>query len=140
MNDFKKNVMDFNMTIYTPVRIPDPKHLGIFMMTRVIPRMKEDGDVAFAWHWARSDSCVYNAKELAMETAMYKKKGLKCDKGDSTWFYEWTAKNGKKHRCLMNTEIWYKEGEEHYTSPFAYLFNQIMGAGLHITRCRFEDV
>jgi hypothetical protein len=140
MNDFKQNVMDFKMNIYTNGPFPDPKHLGIHMMTRVIPRMKEEGDVAFAWHWRNNDACVYNAKELAKETAMYKKKGLKCSKGDSTWFYEWTSRDGKKHRCLMDTEIWYKEDEDFRTSPFAYLFNQFMGAGLHITKCRFEDI
>jgi hypothetical protein len=101
--------------------------------------MEEDNDVAFAWHWRANDACVYSAEELALEIDNYKSRGLKCSKGDSTWFYDWTIK-GKKHRCLMTTEIWYKEDEDHRTSPFAYLFNQFMGAGLHITRVRFVDL
>ena len=137
MKDFKQNVMDFKTNIYTNGPIHDPKRLGIHMMTRVIPRMMEDGDVAFAWHWRANDACVYNAKELEMETTNYKERGLKCDKGNTTWFYDWKSQ-GKMYRCLMNTEIWYLEDEHHRTSPFAYLFNQFMGAGLHITRVRFE--
>ena len=140
MMDFKKNVMNYKINIYTNVDIPDPKHLGIYMMTKVIPKMEDLGDVAFAWHWASKSPCTYNAQELEMETNNYKKMGCKCDKGDSTWFYEWKSKDGKKHRCLMNTEIWYLEDKDHETSPFAFLFNQIMGSGLHITRVRFEEV
>ena len=141
MMDFQKHVMTFKMKVFTNSPIPDPKNLGIHMMTEAIPKMRLKGDMAFAWHWVGNDVCLYNQKEYDDETDSYKKKGLKKAEGDTTWFYDWVeGKSIKKCRAVMTTEIWFKEGADHNTSPFAILFGQMFGAGLHITKVRFEDL
>jgi len=143
MSDFKKAVVDFKTVIFTnqprsEITAPHPQHLGLHVMTQLIPKMEATGDVAFAWHWKRNDVCVYNPAEYAEETGMYNKKGLKMDKGDTTWFYDYTYK-GNKRRCILTTEIWYNKTERFRISPFAFLFRQYMAEGLHITKVRFVN-
>jgi hypothetical protein len=138
MNDFKQSVMTFQMKIHSPTPLPDPKNLGIYMMTKIIPHMEGAKDVAFAWHWKANDVVVYDQSEYDTETTSYRKKGLKADKGDTPYFYDYTFK-GKKRRCILTSEIWYKDDEDFRTSPFAFLFGQFFGSGLHITRVRFEN-
>jgi len=139
MENFKDAVMGFSTRIYSQGGLPDPKHLGIHLLTGVIPQMEAGGDVAFAWGWKPKDVLVYNPQEYETETKMYKDKfKMKCDLGDTTWFYDYTSK-GKKRRAILTTEIWYDPKGKHGTSPIAYLFRQFLAAGLHITKVRFED-
>ena len=138
MSNFKEAVLNFKTVIHSSQPMPDPKHLGLHVMTQLIPKMEATGDVAFAWHWKGNDVCVYNPAEYAEETGMYRKKGLKMDKGDTTWFYDYTYK-GNKRRCILTTEIWYNNTERFRTSPFAFLFRQYMAEGLHITKVRFVN-
>jgi len=139
MENFKEAVMSFNTRIYSQGNLPDPKHLGLCLLTRVIPQMEAGGDVAFAWGWVPKDVVVYNPEEYKTETKMYQDKfKMKCDKGDTTWFYDYTYKD-KKRRAILTTEIWYDPKGNHGTSPIAYLFRQYLAAGLHITKVRFED-
>jgi len=134
MSNFKEAVLNFKTVIHSSQPMPDPKHLGLHVMTQLIPKMEATGDVAFAWHWKGNDVCVYNPAEYAEETGMYRKKGLKMDKGDTTWFYDYTYK-GNKRRCILTTEIWYNNTERFRTSPFAFLFRQYMAEGLTSPRC-----
>jgi hypothetical protein len=138
MSDLKEQVMNFKTRCYGAEA--DPRHLGVFLLTKVIPTMDGDGDVAFAWAWAKKDVCVYSQKEYDGETAMYQKKHkmTKTD-GDTTWFYEFKNKNGKKRKAVMTTEIWFKEDADFATSPIALLLGQFFGAGLHIVKVKFED-
>lgn len=139
MQDFKTAVMDFNTRIYSQAGLPDPKHLGLMLLTKCIPQMEERGDMAFAWGWKPKDVLLYNQQEYMTEMTMYRDKfKMKCDKGDTTWFYDYTSK-GKKRRAILTTEIWYNPNEQHNTSPIAYLFRQYLASGLHITKVKFED-
>jgi len=138
MSDFKQAVLSFKTVIHSSQPMPDPKHLGLHVMTQLIPKMEATGDVAFAWHWKGNDAVVYNPAEYAEETGNYRKKGLKMDKGDTTWFYDYTFK-GNKRRCILTTEIWYNNKERFRISPFAFLFRQYMAEGLHITKVRFVN-
>jgi hypothetical protein len=138
MSDFKKQVLDFKTTVFgSPV---NPRSLGIYILSNVIPNMYRQGDIGFAWGWKAKDVIVYNQNEYDTETTMYRSKFnlVKVD-GDTTWFYDFTI-GGKKHRAIITTEIWYKEDEHFNTSPIACLFNQFMAAGLHISKVRFEDL
>ena len=138
-SDFKARALGKLPTIYTNGKLPDLKQLAIYLLARVIPEMDRDGDHAFAWLWAKEDICVYNADEYATETGMYKTKHkMKMDKGDTTWFYDYTLK-GKKRRCVMTTEIWYKPNASHNLSPIAIIFGQMFANGLHIVKCEFKD-
>ena len=140
-SDFKKRVLSDNFpTIYTNTKMPDPKHLGVYLMTKVIPVMDERNEYAFGWFWAREDVGVYSKEEYTTETNMYKTTHkMKCAPGDTTWYYDYKV-GDKKRRCIMTTEIWYKPRANHNVSPIAILFAQFMGAGLHIVKCKFEDV
>ena len=138
-SSFKDAVLNFKTRIFTNAPLPDPRHLGVYLLTKVIPQMDANGEHSFAWIWAAKDVGVYNQQEYETETEMYRKKHkMRKADGDTTWFYDYTLK-GKKRRCVMTTEIWYKEGKEHNVSPIAYLFGQFMANGFHITKCRFED-
>jgi hypothetical protein len=138
MSNLKEQVLNFKTQCFGAVA--DPRHLGVYLLSKVIPSMDNGGDVAFAWAWAKKDVCVYNQSEYDGETAMYrnKHKMIKTD-GDTTWFYEF-KKDGKKRKALITTEIWFKENEDHNTSPIALLLGQFFGAGLHIAKVKFEDV
>lgn len=140
MNDFKQHILTLEPPrIYSPTPMPDLKHLGIHLLAKVIPTMDTNGDIAFGWLWRMNQVGVYNKNEYETETTMYKDKlKMKKDDGDTIWFYEF-KKGDKKRRCVMTTEIWYMKNEQHNTSPIAILFNQYLAAGLHITKCRFED-
>jgi hypothetical protein len=139
MENFKDAVMGFSTRIFSQGDLPDPKQLGIRLLTKCIPQMEAGGDVAFAWGWRVNDVVLYNQREYATETNMYKDRfKMKCCLGDTTWFYDYTSK-GKKRRAILTTEIWYKPDAEHNTSPIAFLFRQYLSAGLHITKVRFED-
>lgn len=138
MSDLKEQVINFKTKIFGHCPA-DPRHLGIHLLTKVIPSMDGNGDVAFAWAWAKNDVCVYNQEEYDGETKMYrtKHKMVKTD-GDTTWFYDF-KKGDKKRKAIITTEIWYKENADHNTSPIAILLGQFFGAGLHIAKVRFED-
>ena len=139
MCDLKEQVLNFKTKIhgYCPA---DPRHLGVYLLTKVIPMMDGTGDVAFAWAWAKNDVGVYNQSEYDGETKMYRKQHkMKKTDGDTTWFYEFKNKDGKKRRALITTEIWFKEDADHNTSPIAILLGQFFGAGLHISKVKFED-
>ena len=141
MKDLKQHILNVSPPrIYSNYPMPDLKSLGVHLLAKVIPAMDKNGDVAFAWFWRMNQMGVYNQQEYDTETTMYQKehKMLK-DNGDTTWCYEF-KKGDKKRRCVMTTEIWYKKDEEHRTSPIALLLNQYFAAGLHIVKCRFEDV
>jgi hypothetical protein len=142
MEDFKKAVVDYKMRVFASGGAGlDPRSIGIFILTKVIPMMDAQNDIAFFWHWARSDVGVYNQKEYDEETGRYKKQHkMVKDDGDATWFYDFKNKDGKMRRCIITTEIWYKKGADHNVSPIAYLFGQMFGNGFHIAKCRFEDV
>tara|TARA_R110000868_G_C10861391_1_gene761546 strand:- start:1034 stop:1486 length:453 start_codon:yes stop_codon:yes gene_type:complete len=138
MQNFKEAVMTFSTRIYSQGDLPNPQKLGIALLAKVIPAMEANGDVAFAWGWGPKDVLLYNQQEYETETATYVSlHKMKCDKGDTTWFHDYTSK-GKKRRAILTTEIWYTKGQ-HSVSPIAYLFRQFMAAGLHITKVRFED-
>ena len=139
--DLKQLFMGTGQTrIFANGPMPDLKKLAVMILAKAIPNMEEHGDVAFAWLWARNDLGVYNQKEYETETSMYAKqhKMKKCD-GDTVYHYDFT-KDGKKRRCILTTEIWYKPRANHQLSPVAMLFGQYMSNGLHITKCRFENV
>ena len=139
MENFKTAVMDFNTSIYSQRELPDPKHLGMSLLTKVIPQMEAQGDVAFAWGWKPKDVLLYNKQEYETETNRYKDHfKMKCDNGDKVWFYDYTYKD-KKRRAILTTEIWYDPKGQHSVSPIAFLFRQFLAAGLHITKVRFED-
>jgi hypothetical protein len=65
---------------------------------------------------------------------------MKKTDGDTTWTYEFKNKDGKKKKASITTEIWFKDNENHNTSPIALLLGQFFGAGLHISKVKFEDV
>ena len=135
--DLKERVINFQTKCYGAVA--DPRSVGIHLLTKVIPYMDGNGDMAFAWAWAKHDVCMYNQAEYDEETTTYRKKHkMKKHDGDTTWFYEF-KKDGKKRKAIMTTEIWFKEDGHHNTSPIALLFGQFLGAGLHITKVKFED-
>ena len=135
--DLKEQVLNFKTKCYGGVAA-DPRHLGVYLLAKVIPAMEDSGDVAFAWHWANKDVCVYNQSEYDTETGNYRKLKMKKDDADTTWTY--TFKKGDKNRkAIITTEIWYKKNADHNTSPIALLFGQFFAAGLHIAKVRFED-
>lgn len=142
MEDFKKAVVDYKMRVFASGGAGlDPRSIGIFILTQVIPRMDVNNDIAFFWHWKLGDVGVYNQKEYDAETALYKTQHkMVKDAGDTTWFYDFKNKEGKMRRCIITTEIWYKKNGNHNVSPIAYLFGQMFGNGLHISKCRFEDI
>jgi hypothetical protein len=140
MGDLKEQVMNFKTRIYSNQQTADPRQLGVYILAKVIPTMDEVGDVAFAWHWAKNDLCVYNQQEYDNETRRYlKEHKMKNHEGDTAWNYVFKNKSGKMRKAVLTTDIWFKEGVEHATSPVAYLLNQFMGAGLHIAKVKFED-
>jgi hypothetical protein len=137
MCDLRKQVIGYKTECHGAVI--DPRHLGVYLLTIVIPEMYRTGEVAFAWAWAKKDVCVYNQAEYDQETAVYlKKHNMQKDDGDTTWFYEF-KKDGKKLKAIMTTEIWFKEDASHNTSPIALLLGQFFGAGLHIVKVKFEE-
>jgi len=139
-SDLKEHVLNYKTIHYTNQHKIDPRHLGIHILTKPIPAMDVNGDMAFAWLWARNDLGVYNQAEYDGETKMYRTTHkMKKDNGDTEWFYEFKNRDGKKRKATITTEIWYKPGEDHRTSPVATLLGQFMGAGLHIAKVRFED-
>ena len=138
MNDFKKMVMGHQPKVFSPTPMPDPKHLGTFLMTKVIPSMWKK-DVAFGWHFVMKDVFVYDADEYRIETNNYKEHNCVKTDGDQTWVYEWKF-HGKTRRCIMTTEIWYEEGKDYPLSPVAILFGQMFGNGFHIVKCQWEEV
>ena len=139
MSDLKERVMTFQTKCFGAAA--DPRQLGVYLLARVIPAMDANGDVAFAWAWAKNDVCVYNQAEYDGETKMYRTRHkMKKTDGDTTWYYEFKNKDGKKRKAVITTEIWYKENENHNTSPIALLLGQFFGAGLHICKVKFEDV
>jgi hypothetical protein len=138
-SNLKEQVMNFKTKCFGAVA--DPRHLGVHILTKVIPSMDINGDVAFAWLWAKNDLGVYNQKEYDGETKMYvETHKMKKTNGDTEWVYEFKNKDGKMRKATITTEIWYKEGEDHRTSPVAMLLNQFFGAGLHIAKVKFSDV
>ena len=143
MSDLKKHFLEAEMPrIFTngPAAGINYKVLGITILAKLIPEMDKNNEVAFAYHYAMKDLCAYSAADYNSETSNYKKTHkMKCDKGDTVWFYEFKNKDGKKRRCILETEIWYKPNAEHSVSPIAILFSQFFANGLHITKCRFED-
>lgn len=143
MSDLKKHFLEAEMPrIYTngPASGINFKVLAITILAKLIPEMDKRNEVAFAFHYAMRDLAAYSAADYAAETNNYKKTHkMKKDDGDTTWVYEFKNKDGKKRRCILTTEIWYKPGAEHSVSPIAYLFGQFFANGLHITKCRFED-
>jgi len=137
MSNLKEQVLNFKTQCFGAVT--DPRSLGVFILAKVIPDMDRTGDVAFCWGWRVNDVCVYNQSEYNTETATYRKTHkMKKSTGDTTWFYEFKNKDGVMRKALMTTEIWYKEGEDHNTSPIALLMGQFFGAGLHIVKVKFE--
>lgn len=142
MMDFKKNVLEGDFPVmYVPYRLPEPKHFGLFLMTKVIPTMEEKGEVAFYWHWDCSDVSCATKAAYERETKRYKDElKMKCEQGNSTWFYDYKRKDGKKRRCVIETEIWYIPDANHRLSPCAVVFNQMFGNGYHFAKCRWEDV
>lgn len=139
MCDLKEQVLNFKTMCFGAAA--DPRHLGIHILTKVIPVMERDNEVAFAWGWAKNDVVVYNQNEYDTETTMYRRQHkMKKTDGDTTWFYEFKNKDGKKKKAIITTEIWFKENEQHNTSPIALLLGQFFGAGLHIAKVKFEDV
>lgn len=139
MSNLKEQVINFKTQCFGAVA--DPRSLGVYLLAKVIPAMDGNGDVAFAWAWAKKDVCVYNQAEYDGETAMYRNRHkMKKTDGDTTWFYEFKNKDGKMRKALITTEIWFKENENHNTSPIALLLGQFFGAGLHIAKVKFEDV
>lgn len=141
MSDFKKSVMEGSFpTIHSSKPMPDLRSLGVYLMARVIPKMEELGEMAFAWHWAGNDVCAYTHNDYSTETGSYKKlHKMKCCKGDTVWNYDYTFK-GKKRRCIMETEIWYKPDTDHNVSPIAMVFGQFMSPGFHFVKCRWESL
>ena len=139
MSNLKEQVINYKTKIFGACPA-DPRSVGVYLLTKVIPAMDGNGDVAFAWAWAKNDVCVYNQAEYDGETTMYrtKQKMVKTD-GDTTWFYEFKNKDGKKRKALITTEIWFKKNGNHNTSPIALLLGQFFGAGLHIAKVKFED-
>ena len=141
MQNFKTHAMASQFPrIYSSIPMPDPKHLAVHLMARVIPEMDKRGECAFAWHFAGNDVCSYTPQEYESEIARYKDLKLKCDKGDTKWYYEFKNKEGKMRRCEMETSIWYNPNGNHSVSPTAMVFAQFMGAGIHIVKCSFSDV
>ncbi len=138
--DLKKHVLAGKFpTVFTSKPMPDPKTLGVILLSRLIPAMEDMGEFAFAWHWAANDIVSYTKSDYDNETGSYKNvHKMECSKGETVWHYDYTFK-GKKRRCILETEIWFKPGKEHNVSPMAMLFCQFMGNGLHITKCRWED-
>jgi len=138
MNNLKEHVLNFNTKCFGAET--DPRHLGMFLLTQVIPKMEGNGDMAFAWMWAKSDVCLYNQQEYDAETTHYRvNHKMKKNDGETTWFYEF-KKGNKKRKAIITTEIWFKKNGNHKTSPIALLLGQFFGAGLHIAKVKFEDV
>jgi hypothetical protein len=124
--------------LFTSYPLPDIKHLAIHLLG-MIPKMEETGDVALQWLWKPKDIGVYSKAEYEAEAARYRDTHkMKVSVGDTVWHYDYTHK-GRKRRCLIRTEIWYKEDEDMMTSPFAIIFGQMMGAGLHFTKMEWVD-
>ena len=137
MKNLKEQVLNFKVRCHGAAT--DPRHLGIHLLTQVIPCMDRAGDVAFAWYFATNDVVVYNQNEYDKETHHYKnRQKMVKDEGDTTWFYEFN-KDGKKRRAVITTEIWYKKNEDHPISPIALLLGQFVAAGIHICKVKFED-
>ena len=140
-SDLKEHILKGSFPrIFSSTPMPDPKHLGVYLLTKVIPVMEGNGEFAFVWHWANKDVAVYSEAEYTAETGNYKSRHkMECSAGDTVWHYDYTFK-GKKRRCIITTEIWYKPDTDHAVSPIALIFGQFMGNGLHFAKCRWEDV
>jgi hypothetical protein len=122
-------------------RLPNPKNLCRYIVFELIQRMERDGDYAFAWFWKQHDMGVYNKREYDTEIERYTTEfNMKLSKGTTTWYVDYYNDSGKRRRCYMDTEIWYEEDKQHNVSPVAFVFSQYMGNGLHITKCRWEDI
>jgi hypothetical protein len=132
--DFKKNVLEYKTRIFTNSDMPEPRHVGVFAMTQVIPKMEKNKEVAFLWNG--SDVLAMEEGHYAQALTMFKNQKLKKTNGDTTWFYDFKTKEGTR-RCVMTTEIWYDDKKEWPLSPFAILFSQFIGNGIHITKCKF---
>jgi hypothetical protein len=137
-SNLKEHVMNYKTICFGAAA--DPRHLGIHILSKTIPKMYETGDMAFAWLWRLSDVGIYNQAEYETEVNTYQKthKMKKCD-GDTTWFYEF-KKDGVMRKAVITTEIWFKPGEQHQLSPIAQLLGQFCGHGLHISKVKFETV
>lgn len=137
---FKQKVLDFKMKIFSEEAMPSPRAIGVYLLTKVIPSMDERKEDSFAWHFAGKDVCLYTKAEYDAEINNYiNTHKMKCSKGNVVWHYDYTLAGGKKRRCVMTTEIWFKPDADHSISPIALLCGQFMGNGLHITRCVFQD-
>jgi len=140
MNDFKARILNEPFPIiYTNGPQVDHKHLGIWLMTKGIPKMYADGDSVFGFHFATEDIQVANDQEYQASCIEYGRRGLKMDKGDKTWFYDFKFQ-GKKIRCLMTTEIWFHPKMNMPLSPFAIILHQFFGYGFHYVRCKFAEL
>ena len=137
-SDFKKAVLDFQMMCFTADPMPDPKQLGVFLLTRIIPAM--DGSDGFYFFWNGKDIVCQSQEDYDKSIALadFKRTFPKKTLGDTEWEYVFTSK-GKKRRCVMTTEIHFHPKKRQPLSPTALLFGQMFGNGLHITKCRFED-
>lgn len=140
-SDLKERVLKGSFPrIFSSTPTPDLKSLGVFLLTKVIPQMEDNGEVCFVWNWRCQDVAAYTQADYNTETGNYKTKHkMECVLGDTVWHYDYTFK-GKKRRCVITTEIWHKPGSEHSLSPIAMLFGQMFGNGLHFAKCRWEDV
>ena len=140
-SDLKERILKGKFPlIFSSTPMPDLKSLGVYLLTKVIPGMEGNNEVAFCWHWAMSDVCAYSPSDYSAETDNYKTTHkMKCEVGDTVWHYDYTYK-GKKRRCIITSEIWYKPGAKHSVSPIAMIYGQMMGNGLHISKCRWEDI
>ena len=139
MSNLKKQVINFKTKCFGAVA--DPRSVGVHLLAKVIPSMDGTDEMAFVWHWSGNDICVYTQAEYNSETRSYRNTHkMKKEDGDTIWFYEFKNREGKMRKALMTTEIWYKEGADHATSPIAMLMGQLLAAGLHIVKVKFEDV
>jgi hypothetical protein len=134
---FKTSVFSFKTQVFGASA--DPRHLGVFILTRVIPGMDKGGEIAFSWHEPTRDITSYTQETYDEAILLLKAQGCECVKGESVYHYDFTGAGGKKRRCILTTEIYFIKGKRHRISPVAYLFAQFFGEGIHITKCTFGD-
>jgi hypothetical protein len=139
MKSLAEQVMKFNIKCIGAQA--NPQRVGMYVLAQLLPDMEKNReDKYFTWAFQNRDLAVYTQREYDTEIEAWRKKGIKCDAGRSTWFYDFKGSKGKLIRANITTEVWYIEGENYGVSPFAIVLGQHFADGFHICKVTFCDV
>jgi hypothetical protein len=140
MLDFKSEVLNGKRPVLLSAggRMPDPREAGVILMTRTLPMMDEKGFVVFAYGQTKETPITLTSEQWEKGKAGGLAK-MRCDEGDTEWFYDFVRKDGTKRRVVMRSVIYYDPDVPMPLSPYAVLFRQYLASGCYFVRCRFEN-